>query len=89
MQVIVKARVPIIKFVEKKSGVTFDISFDVDNGPKAAEFIKEAVLKWPQFRPLCLILKVFLQQRDLNEVYSSGIGSYALLAMIIAMLQKV
>ncbi|KAK5824595.1 hypothetical protein PVK06_019376 [Gossypium arboreum] len=42
--------------------------FDVDNGPKAAEFIKEAVLKWPQLRPLCLILKVFLQQRDLNEV---------------------
>ncbi|KAG8472261.1 hypothetical protein CXB51_034494 [Gossypium anomalum] len=87
MQVIAKARVPIIKFVEKKSGVTFDISFDVDNGPKAVEFIKEAVLKWPQLRPLCLILKVFLQQRDLNEVYSGGIGSYALLAIIIAMLQ--
>ncbi|XP_016754635.1 terminal nucleotidyltransferase 4B isoform X3 [Gossypium hirsutum] len=62
-----KARMPIIKFVKKKSGVAFDISFDVDNGPKAAEFIKEAVLKWPQLRPLCLILKVFLQQRDLNE----------------------
>ncbi|TYJ48492.1 hypothetical protein E1A91_A01G066100v1 [Gossypium mustelinum] len=88
MQVIAKARVPIIKFVEKKSGVAFDISFDVDNGPKAAEFIKEAVLKWPQLRPLCLILKVFLQQRDLNEVYSGGIGSYALLSMIIAMLQN-
>ncbi|GMJ10189.1 TRF4/5-Like [Hibiscus trionum] len=88
MQVIAKARVPIVKFVEKKSGVAFDISFDVDNGPKAAEFIKGAVQKWPQLRPLCLILKVFLQQRDLNEVYSGGIGSYALLAMIIAMLQN-
>ncbi|XP_052886632.1 uncharacterized protein LOC108480128 [Gossypium arboreum] len=88
MQVIAKARVPIIKFVEKKSCVAFDISFDVDNGPKAAEFIKEALLKWPQLRPLCLILKVFLQQRDLNEVYSGGIGSYALLSMIIAMLQN-
>ncbi|KAG8499737.1 hypothetical protein CXB51_006308 [Gossypium anomalum] len=72
MQVIAKARVPIIKFVKKKSGVTFDISFDVDNGPKAVEFIKEAVLKWPQLRPLCLILKVFLQQRDLNEVCIFG-----------------
>ncbi|XVF04205.1 hypothetical protein REPUB_Repub05bG0062200 [Reevesia pubescens] len=87
MQVIAKARVPIVKFVEKKSGVAFDISFDVDNGPKAAEFIKEAVLKWPQLRPLCLILKVFLQQRDLNEVYSGGISSYALLAMLMSMLQ--
>ncbi|KAG2681845.1 hypothetical protein I3760_11G162900 [Carya illinoinensis] len=88
MQVIGKARVPIVKFVEKKSGVAFDISFDVSNGPKAAEFIKDAVSKWPPLRPLCLILKVFLQQRDLNEVYSGGISSYALLTMVMAMLQS-
>lgn len=89
IQVIAKARVPIIKFVEKRSGISFDISFDVHNGPKAAEFIKGAISKWPPLRPLCLILKVFLQQRELNEVYSGGIGSYALLAMLIAMLRSV
>ncbi|KAK7272528.1 hypothetical protein RJT34_29184 [Clitoria ternatea] len=88
IQVIGKARVPIIKFVERKSGVAFDISFDIDNGPKAAEYIQEAVVKWPPLRPLCLILKVFLQQRELNEVYSGGIGSYALLTMLMAMLRN-
>ncbi|KAL3848640.1 hypothetical protein ACJIZ3_010522 [Penstemon smallii] len=88
IQVIAKARVPIIKFVEKKSGFAFDISFDAHNGPKAAEFIKDAVSKWPPLRPLCLILKIFLQQRELNEVYTGGIGSYALLAMLIAMLRN-
>ncbi|PON81852.1 nucleotidyl transferase [Trema orientale] len=67
IQVIAKARVPIIKFIEKKSDVAFDISFDVQNGPVAAEFIKDAVSKLPPIRPLCLILKVFLQQRELNE----------------------
>ncbi|KAL8528197.1 hypothetical protein ACS0TY_005852 [Phlomoides rotata] len=87
IQVIAKARVPIIKFVEKKSGVAFDLSFDVNNGPKAAEFITDAVTKWPPLKPLCLILKVFLQQRELNEVYTGGIGSYALLSMLIAMLR--
>ncbi|XP_057970535.1 uncharacterized protein LOC131159538 isoform X2 [Malania oleifera] len=87
MQVIAKARVPIIKFIEKKSGVAFDISFDVENGPKAAEFIQDAISRWPPLRPLCLILKIFLQQRELNEVYSGGIGSYALLAMLMAMLR--
>ncbi|XP_071907412.1 uncharacterized protein [Coffea arabica] len=87
IQVIAKARVPIIKFVEKRSGFAFDISFDVQNGPKAADFIKDAVAKWPPLRPLCLILKIFLQQRELNEVYSGGVGSYALLTMLIAMLQ--
>ncbi|WCJ32188.1 Poly(A) RNA polymerase protein 1 [Euphorbia peplus] len=84
IQVIAKARVPIIKFVERQSGISFDLSFNVDNGPKAADFIKEAVSKWPALRPLCLILKVFLQQRELNEVYSGGIGSYALLTMLMA-----
>ncbi|XP_015936717.1 uncharacterized protein LOC107462614 [Arachis duranensis] len=88
IQVIGKARVPIIKFVEKKSGLAFDVSFDLDNGPKAAEYIQEAVARWPPLRPLCLILKVFLQQRELNEVYSGGIGSYALLAMLMAMLRN-
>ncbi|KAG1346779.1 terminal nucleotidyltransferase 4A [Cocos nucifera] len=87
MQVIAKARVPIVKFVEKLSGISFDISFDVDSGPKAADFIKDAVKKMPPLRPLCLILKVFLQQRELNEVYSGGIGSYALLTMLMAHLQ--
>ncbi|XP_022139704.1 non-canonical poly(A) RNA polymerase PAPD5 [Momordica charantia] len=88
IQVIGKARVPIIKFVEKQSGIAFDISFDVQNGPKAADYIKVAVDKWPPLRPLCLILKVFLQQRELNEVYSGGLGSYALLTMLMAMLQS-
>ncbi|XP_021606696.1 terminal nucleotidyltransferase 4B isoform X2 [Manihot esculenta] len=87
IQVIAKARVPIVKFIERQSGVSFDISFDVDNGPKAAKFIKDAVSKWPALRPLCLILKLFLQQRELNEVYSGGVGSYALLAMLMAMLK--
>jgi non-canonical poly(A) RNA polymerase PAPD5/7 len=59
----------------------------MENGPKAAEFIQDAVSKLPPLRPLCLILKVFLQQRELNEVYSGGIGSYALLAMLIAFLK--
>ncbi|KAK1275514.1 hypothetical protein QJS04_geneDACA022473 [Acorus gramineus] len=87
IQVIGKARVPIIKFIERQSGLAFDISFDVHNGPKAADFIKDAVARMPPLRPLCLILKVFLQQRELNEVYSGGIGSYALLTMLIVHLQ--
>ncbi|CAN1762017.1 Terminal nucleotidyltransferase 4B [Linum perenne] len=88
IQVIAKARVPIIKFVEMRSGLSFDISFDVENGPKAADFIKDAVVRWPSLRPLCLILKVFLQQRELNEVYTGGIGSYALLTMLMAALKS-
>lgn len=33
MRVIGKTRVPIIRFVKKRSGISFDISFDIENGP--------------------------------------------------------
>ncbi|CAM6084092.1 unnamed protein product [Calypogeia fissa] len=87
LQVIGKARVPIVKFVETESNIAFDISFDVANGPDAAEFIKDAMAALPPLKPLCLVLKIFLQQRELNEVYTGGIGSYALLVMLMSHLQ--
>ncbi|MCO5596595.1 hypothetical protein L7F22_050661 [Adiantum nelumboides] len=87
VQIIGKARVPIIKFVEVESNVSFDVSFDLENGPEAAVFIKDALNSIPPLRPLCFVLKTFLQQRELNEVYTGGIGSYALLVMLLAYLQ--
>ena len=87
VQVISKARVPIIKFQEKESGFQFDISFDVANGPQAAQFLNKWLQEIPQVRPICLVVKFFLQQRELNEVYTGGIGSYALLTMIVAFLK--
>ena len=84
---IAKARVPIVKFTEKQSGHQFDISFDVANGPASAEIVKANTQRFPALRPLVTVLKAFLQQRALNEVYSGGTGSYALLCMVMAHLQ--
>ena len=41
IQLISKARVPIVKFEETKSGVQFDVSFDVANGPRRRAEIEE------------------------------------------------
>ncbi|GAX78006.1 hypothetical protein CEUSTIGMA_g5448.t1 [Chlamydomonas eustigma] len=88
IQVIGKAKVPIIKFETVNfGGLAFDISFNVPNGPQAAELVKEVIHDWPMIRPMVLVLKLFLQQRELNEVYTGGIGSYALITMLIAFLQ--
>ena len=67
-QVIAKAKVPIIKFEEVPSGFNFDVSFDVANGPLAAEFVSQLMQQLPVMRPLVLVLKIFLQQREFNEV---------------------
>ena len=87
LQVIAQARVPIVKFTEPRSGVQFDITFDRTNGVAAADFVSKEIARFPALKPLCLVLKIFLQQRELNEVYTGGIGSYGLLIMIIAHIQ--
>lgn len=86
-QIILKARVPIAKFREARSGYNFDVSFDVSNGPEAASTIRALMDNFSAMRPLTLVLKLFLQQRELNEVYSGGLGSYALSVMIASFLQ--
>eukprot|EP00958_Prasinococcus_capsulatus_P006729 scaffold626_cov409-Prasinococcus_capsulatus_cf.AAC.11 len=87
VQVIAKARVPIAKFKDIESGICFDVSFDKENGPQAASFIKRVMKEFVPMRSLVLVLKLFLQQRELNEVYTGGIGSYALISLILVQLQ--
>ncbi|KAK9822265.1 hypothetical protein WJX74_001011 [Apatococcus lobatus] len=82
VQVISKAKVPIVKFLESHSGINFDMSFDVANGPQAAEYIRTLLDDLTPMKPLVIVLKIFLQQREMNEVYQGGIGSYALLVMV-------
>lgn len=55
--------------------------------PQAAGLVSGLMESWPPMKALVLVLKVFLQQRELNEVYSGGVGSYALLTMVAAFLQ--
>lgn len=57
------------------------------NGVKSAALIKEYLNEFPCLRYLAMILKQFLLQRDLNEVWTGGIGSYSLILMIVSFLQ--
>ncbi len=68
VQIIAKAKVPIIKFKEAASGLDFDVSFNAANGPQAAEYVRELMQRLPPMRSLILVIKVFLHQRELNEV---------------------
>ena len=79
MQVIAKAKVPIIKFTETASSFAFDVSFDVADGPVAGEYVAELMAELPPMKPLVLVLKIFLQQRDFNEVSYCLAGAALLL----------
>ena len=87
LQLISRARVPLVKYVDAASGLPVDVSFDEEGGPAAARRAVSALDSLPAARPLLSVLKAALAQRDLNEVYTGGLGSYALLVMVVAFLQ--
>ncbi|GLD57964.1 non-canonical poly(A) RNA polymerase PAPD7 isoform X2 [Lates japonicus] len=87
IKVLDKATVPIIKLTDQETEVKVDISFNVETGVKAASFIKDYVKKYPVLPYLIFVLKQFLLQRDLNEVFTGGISSYSLILMVISFLQ--
>eukprot|EP00029_Vermamoeba_vermiformis_P009637 TRINITY_DN4876_c0_g1_i1.p1 TRINITY_DN4876_c0_g1~~TRINITY_DN4876_c0_g1_i1.p1 ORF type:complete len:768 (-),score=163.29 TRINITY_DN4876_c0_g1_i1:228-2531(-) len=86
-KVISSAKVPIVKFHDRKSGCLVDISFDITTGIANTKIIKEFLNQYPLLRPLALVIKFYLKQRYLNDTWSGGIGSYTLIMMIISYLQ--
>ncbi|KAI0979728.1 hypothetical protein GJ496_008187 [Pomphorhynchus laevis] len=82
-----RASVPILKLTDSQTGIRFDISFNMLNGTKSIGVIKEFLSEFPPLRYLVLVLKHFLLQRYLNEVFTGGIGSYTLIMMTVSFLQ--
>ncbi|XP_071558592.1 terminal nucleotidyltransferase 4A [Temnothorax nylanderi] len=87
IKVLDKASVPIVKLTDKESEIKVDISFNMNNGVKSAELIKSFKTQYPVLEKLVIVLKQFLLQRDLNEVFTGGISSYSLILMTISFLQ--
>lgn len=87
IQVIARAKVPIIKFVCPLGQFHVDISINQANGLQAAQFVNRWLVKQPAIRPLVMVLKQFLQQRALSEVFTGGLGSYSVTLLVLSFLQ--
>ena len=87
IQVIGRAKVPIIKFVCPYGHFHIDISINQANGLQTAHFINRWLQKQPALRPLIMVVKQFLQQRALSEVFTGGLGSYSVTLMVLSFLQ--
>ncbi len=87
IQVISKARVPIIKYIDRISAYPVDISFNTVSGTESGDLITKFSSQFPALRPLTLVLKQFLEMRGLNEVYTGGIGSYTVTCLVLSFLQ--
>ncbi|KAJ8907717.1 hypothetical protein NDN08_007823 [Rhodosorus marinus] len=87
IQVIDKARVPLVKLVDRETNVQCDISFNQESGPNNVAFIRKHIEDFPSLKPLLMVIKCFLQQRNLGEVFRGGLGSYALFLLTLSHLQ--
>jgi len=88
MEVISTAKVPIIKLRLPGSNYTIDISFDIAGGIETGKMIRRLLKEMPALRPLVLVVKFFLCQRDMNEPFKGGIGSHLCLCLVISLLQQ-
>ncbi|KAJ3107406.1 hypothetical protein HDU96_007913 [Phlyctochytrium bullatum] len=87
LELVKKARVPIIKMVDSLTGFAVDVSFNMTSGVQTAQIVKKVLSDQKcgaAIRGLMYLLKQFLAQRVLNEPFSGGLGSYALLLLVVA-----
>ena len=87
LNVLRKASVPIIKYEDKESKVKVDISFNMESGLRSAKKVKEYMELYPLLKNMLLVIKHYLYEQDLNEVYTGGIGSYSVILLIISFFQ--
>ncbi|TFK22958.1 hypothetical protein FA15DRAFT_670964 [Coprinopsis marcescibilis] len=103
VSIIAKAKVPIVKFVTSHGRFNVDISINQMNGLFAGQIINgflkhmsheqstsssTSVAKTSlALRSLVLITKAFLAQRNMNEVYTGGLGSYSIVCLAVSFLQ--
>lgn len=85
--IIAKAKVPIIKFVTRHGRFSVDVSVNQNNGVAAGKIIKNFIRELPALRALVLIIKSFLNQRSMNEVFTGGLGSYSIVCLVVSFLQ--
>ena len=67
--------------------VAIDIGINNVDGLLTRNLIKTYLQQMPALRPLILVFKRLLEQRELNNASKSGLGSYAATLMCINFLQ--
>jgi len=81
--IIARARVPIIKFVTSHGGLSVDINLN-RVGVFAGGVVFGLLKELSALRALVLIIKAFMSQRSMNEVFSGGLGSHNIVCLAVS-----
>jgi non-canonical poly(A) RNA polymerase PAPD5/7 len=87
IEVIVKAKVPLVKYIEQATGLKMDISFEKLDGVNAVQTFEKWKRQFPAMPTLVTLVKQFLQMRGLHEPVNGGIGGFSIICLVVSMLQ--
>ncbi|KAK2788577.1 hypothetical protein FQN53_003428 [Emmonsiellopsis sp. PD_33] len=87
IETIAHAKVPIIKFVDRLTGLKVDLSFDNSTGLAANETFQLWKAQFPAMPVIVSIIKQFLLFRGLNEVPTGGLGGFSIICLVTSLLQ--
>ena len=86
--VIAKARVPLVKFVDKQTGIRVDLSFDNPSGLHANKTFEVWKAQFPAMPVIVSIIKQFLLMRGLNDVSTGGLGGFSIICLVVSLFQN-
>ncbi|KAJ4251049.1 hypothetical protein NW762_011699 [Fusarium torreyae] len=87
IEVIAHARVPLVKYVDKQTGLKVDVSFENLGGVNAIDTFLQWKDQYPAMPILVTVIKHFLLMRGLNEPVNGGIGGFSVICLVVSMLQ--
>lgn len=86
-EVIAKARVPLVKYVDRLTGLKVDVSFENTSGINAIDTFLVWRKQFPSMPILVTLVKQFLVMRGLNEPVNGGIGGFTVICLVVSLLQ--
>lgn len=87
LECIIGAKVPLVKYVDKITGLRVDISFENNTGLVANETFQQYKTLYPAMPILVTIIKHLLAMRGLNEPVNGGIGGFSVICLVVSFLQ--
>ena len=88
VDVIVGAKVPLIKFVDRDTSIRVDLSFENDTGLVAIDTFHAWKRRFPAMPVIVTIIKQFLMMRGMNEVQHGGLGGFSVTCLVTSLLQN-
>ena len=86
-EVVAKAKVPLVKYVDSLTGIPVDISFENVTGLDAIPTFEKWSADYPAMPVIVSVVKQFLSMRGLNEMYHGGMNSFTIICLVVSLLQ--